>query len=131
MKYLIDTDITSYFLRGKYNLDQKFEIKGYKNLALSIITVSELKVLAYKNPQSAINLSNINSLSHLLNLLQPDEATWEIFSKIKADILSKGKKRGDFDILNAAIAKKNKLIIVTNNISHYEDLIGVENWIDG
>jgi len=129
MKYLIDTDVASYFLRGKFNLDEKFEQEKYENLALSIVTVAELKVLAYKNPNSVINLYSINSLSQFLTLLEPDEETWEIFSMVKSETLTKGRKRGDFDILNAAIAKRNKLVIVTNNISHYEDLVGVKNWI--
>jgi len=30
MKYLIDTDISSYYLRGRYNLFDVFEKKAYR-----------------------------------------------------------------------------------------------------
>lgn len=128
MKYLLDTDISSYFLRGRHNLDKIFEEKGFDNLTLSIITVAELKVLAHKNPQSVINLSKIHSFCQLLEVLQVDPDTWEIYSKMKADTLNRGKKRGDLDILNASLASQHNLIIVTNNVSHYNDLVQVENW---
>ena len=128
MKYLIDTDISSYFLRGRYNLTKIFEKKGFDNLTLSIVTVAELKVLAHKNPQSVINLSNIHSFSQLFEVLQVDPDTWEIYSMMKADTQSRGMKRGDLDVLNASLASQHNLIVVTNNVSHYQDLVQVENW---
>lgn len=130
MKYLIDTDISSFFLRGKHNLLEVFETKGFQNIKLSIITVAELEVLALRNPYSKINSSTINQLSQKLGVLDIDRETWRIFSQMKAQTLFIGKPRGDFDILIASIAKQHRLIVVTNNTSHYADLIDVENWID-
>jgi tRNA(fMet)-specific endonuclease VapC len=129
MKYLIDTDIASYYLRGKYNLISVFEKKDVQNIRLSRITVAELEVLAYKNPTSQINLSAINAFAQGLGILEVDNETWQIYSKIKAKTLKQGKKRGDIDILIASIAKQYDMTVVTNNISHYEDLAMVENWI--
>ena len=79
MKYLIDTDIASYYLRGKYNLDKIFKRKGITDLKLSVITVAQMEVLAYKNPQSKINLTTINNLANWLGVLDPDRQSpdWE------------------------------------------------------
>jgi len=129
MTYLIDTDIASYYLRGKYNLIDVFEKKGYQNSRLSRITVAELEVLAYRNPASRINISAIKSFSHHIGILDIDEETWRIFSVTKASILKHGMKRGDLDILNASVAIQYEMIVVTNNISHYENLVKVENWL--
>lgn len=129
MKYLLDTDICSYYLRGKYNLEKVFKRKGFQNLRLSVVTQAELKVLAYRNPNSTINLSRISSLSQSLGLLDIDQGTWEIYSKMKADTQTHGRIRGDLDILNASLAKEYSLIVITNNTSHYEDLVQLENWI--
>ena len=129
MKYLINTDIASYYLRGRYNLIDVFEKKGVDNIRLSRTTVAELEVLAYKNPQTRINLPAIHSFSISIGILEVDRQTWRIFSTVKADILKRGLNRGDLDILNASLAKQYNLIIVTNNISHYQDLVAVENWI--
>jgi predicted nucleic acid-binding protein len=64
-----------------------------------------------------------------MRILDLDRETWQIYSMTKADILTQGKKRGDLDILNASLAKRYGLIVVTNNTSHYDDLVQVENWI--
>jgi len=42
-KYLVDTNICIYFLKGLYNLDQKIESVGLENCFISEITVAELK----------------------------------------------------------------------------------------
>ena len=44
MKYLLDTDISVFYLRGKYNINQKLkEVIGYDNCFISEITLAELK----------------------------------------------------------------------------------------
>jgi len=131
MKYLIDTDIASYFLRGKYNLIKTFEKKDSSNLRLSIITIAQLEVLAYRNPYSKINLATIGNLVQRMGVLDIDRQTWKIFSQTKAETLKTGKTRGDLDILQASIAKQHDLIVVTHNTSHYQDIVGWEDWTTG
>jgi len=128
MKYLIDTDIASYYLRGKYNLVEVFENKGPLNLRFSVVTVAQMQVLAYKNPHSRINLSSIGNLARLLGILDIDRNTWEIFSKTKAESEKKGRPKGDLDILQASLAKQHSLIVITHNTNHYEDIIECEDW---
>ena len=128
MKYLVDTDISSYFLRGKNNLFEVFDEKGVENIRLSCISLAELEVLSRRNPESKINLSTIFSFSEKLGIVDVDRDTWRLFSTLKAEALNKGAQRGDFDILNASIAKQHGMIVVTNNVKHYEDLVPVENW---
>lgn len=129
MKYLIDTDISSYFLRGKYNLLNIFIQKGISEIRIPVVSVAELEVLSHKNPASKINFSSIAVLSQKLGILNVDNKTWKLFSKLKADTLKSGARRGDFDLLIASIALQYSLILVTNNVSHYKDLVAVENWI--
>ncbi len=128
MKYLIDTDIASYYLRGKYNLVEIFKIKGPLNIKLSVVTVAQMEVLAYKNPHSKINLASIGNLARLLGVVDVDRNTWEIFSRTKAELDKIGKPRGDLDILQASIAKQHDLIVITHNTNHYEDIIEYEDW---
>lgn len=130
MKYLIDTDILSYYLRGKYNLVDVFGNKGFQNIRTSRVTIAELEVLAYKNPKSKVNLSSIQLLSQVVRILEVDRETWRIFSMTKAEISSKGVTRGDIDILIASTAKQYKMILVTNNTKHYDGLVVAENWLE-
>lgn len=64
--YLLDTDICSYFLRGRYGLDAKFERAGIARLHVSRITIAELLVLAHKNPEGRINQEKIEELARTL-----------------------------------------------------------------
>ena len=43
MKYLLDTNICIYYMKGLYNLDDKIEQIGSKNCYISEITLAELK----------------------------------------------------------------------------------------
>ena len=43
MKYLLDTSIGVYFLRGKLNLDKTVKDVGLENCYISEITVAELR----------------------------------------------------------------------------------------
>jgi tRNA(fMet)-specific endonuclease VapC len=130
MKYLIDTDIASYYLRGKYNLNKIFETKKLTDLKLSVITVAQMEVVAYKNPHSKINLTTISDLANWLGVLDADRNTWEIYAKTKAEIEKRGKPKGDFDILQASIAKQHGLIVVTHNSKHYKDIVECEDWTE-
>lgn len=129
MKYLLDTDISSYYLRGKNDLITIFEKKSIENIRISRITVAELQVLAYRNPVSKINLTTINIFSERVGVLEVDIETWKLFSKLKAETLNRGMTKGDIDILIAALATQHSMIVVTNNTSHFEGLVTVENWI--
>ncbi len=42
-KYLLDTNICIFLLRGKYNVDKKMDEVGLENCYISEITVAELK----------------------------------------------------------------------------------------
>ncbi len=42
-KYLLDTNICIYFLKGQFNLHKKIEEIGEENCLLSEITIAELK----------------------------------------------------------------------------------------
>jgi predicted nucleic acid-binding protein len=128
MKYLIDTDIASYYLRGKHNLVEAFEKKGPSSVRLSIVTVAQMEVLAHKNPYSKVNLSNIWSLAQVVGILGVDRQTWRIFSVTKAETEKAGMPKGDLDILQASIAKQHGLIVVSHNTEHYKGIVACEDW---
>lgn len=128
MKYLIDTDIASYYLRGKDNLFDIFKSKGFSNIKLSIVTVAELEVLAHRNPSSRINFEAINGFAQVVEVLDVNQSAWKLFSATKASLLTEGRRRGDLDILQASLAITHGLVVITNNTRHYIDIVDSENW---
>jgi len=128
--YLLDTDICSYFLRGRYGLKEKFESISAGGLHVSRVTVAELLVLAHKNPGSRISTRAVAELATALVFIDIDDAAWAAFSVLKARLLQAGLPRGDFDILQASIALTRDLTLVTNNEDDYRPMgIRVENWV--
>jgi len=130
MKYLLDTDIASYFLRGKHDLESKFRLAGRTNLRLSIITVAQMLVLAHKGGSGAINFQRITKLADELGVVDVDRTTWESYAEIQARAEKKGEVRGELDTLQAALARQHNMIVVTHNKRHFQGLVDLTDWVD-
>jgi len=137
MRYLLDTDIASDYLRGKYNLQDKFIEKGIDTIRLSSVTLAEMRVVAHRTPASKLNFHSIREMARKYGVISPDEETWAVYSEIKADLhdrldrkeIEGEKKPGDLDILIASIAKQYNLVVVTANREHFENISDkFENW---
>jgi len=130
MPYLIDTDICSYYLKGR--LEEQFKKAGIGNIWVSRITVAELMVLAYHRNNRRF-ITDIDNIVSYFNFIDIDDSMWKLFSELKATILKGGKppgESGDFDILQACIAKVKGFTIVTNNETHFMPLdVPFENWV--
>ena len=129
MKYLLDTNICIYFLKGKYGLKEKFDNIGFDNLYVSEITVAELKYGAEKSNYPDKNRKGIQKLSSRFKLI-PIFNSLDVFAKEKARLKNEGKPIDDFDLLIGATAIANDMILVTNNEKHFDRLIKIEidNW---
>lgn len=129
MKYLLDTNICIYFLKGKYGLKDKFDEIGFDNLYISEITVAELKYGAEKSNYPEKNRQVIQKLSGQFKQI-PIFNSLDIFAKEKARLKKEGKPIDDFDLLIGATAIANDMILVTNNEKHFDRLMKIEidNW---
>jgi tRNA(fMet)-specific endonuclease VapC len=130
-KYLLDTDISVFYLRGKYNINQKLkEIIGYDNCFISEITLAELKYGAELSEKVEENLHSVNEFANKIGIL-PIFNSLDLYAKEKARLRKAGIIIDDFDLLIGCSAIKNGLILVTNNENHFERIknIKIENWI--
>ncbi|MGY6521658.1 MAG: PIN domain-containing protein [Mongoliitalea sp.] len=129
MKYLLDTNICIYFLKGRFNLVGKFDQIGFENLYISEITLAELKFGAEKSEFPAKNRDIINEFKNRIKLIPIFKAI-DIFAKEKARLRKIGRVVDDFDLLIGSSAIVNKMVLITNNEKHFIDLeeIVLENW---
>jgi len=131
-KYLLDTDISVFYLRGKYNINQKLkEIIGYDNCFISEITLAELKYGAELSEKVDENLNSVNEFASKIGIL-PIFNSLDLYAKEKARLKKAGNIIDDFDLLIGCSAIKNSMILVTNNENHFERIknIKIENWIN-
>lgn len=129
MQYLLDTNICIYFLKGRFNLVEKFEQIGFENLYISEITLAELKFGAEKSEFPTKNREIINEFSNRIKLIPIFKAI-DIFAKEKARLRKTGRVVDDFDLLIGSSAIVNNMVLITNNEKHFIDLEGIalENW---
>jgi len=127
----LDTDISVFYLRGKYNINKKLkEIIGYDNCFISEITLAELKYGAELSEKVEENLHFVNEFANKIGIL-PIFNSLDLYASEKARLRRTGNIIDDFDLLIGCSAIKNGLILVTNNENHFERIknIKIENWI--
>ncbi len=128
-KYLLDTNICIYFLKGQYELNRKIEEIGEENCYLSEITIAELKYGAENSIQKERNKKNNEEFYSKFKIL-PIFPVLDIYAQEKARLKTKGRVIDDFDLLLGATALYNNLTLVTRNVKDFANLneIIIEDW---
>lgn len=129
-KFLLDTNICIYLLKGLYHLDKKIDQVELVNCFLSEITVAELKFGAENSLDKEKNRKIVEEFISRFAII-PIFGALDIYAKEKARLRRNGIPLDDFDLLIGATALSNNLILVTRNVSDFErmDSIEIENWI--
>ena len=124
--YLLDTDVLIAFLRGKNTrIKQRMNSLLRRNIPvyMSIISLGELFLGAFKSDNTPKNLSLVNSLRERLILLELNEATMMLYGEIEAVLEKSGLMIGDFDVLIASTAINSDIILVSGNERHFKRII--------
>ena len=132
-KYLLDTNICIFLLRGKYNVDKKMDEVGLKNCYISEITVAELKYGAELGNRHGL-VRRMQSLDEFIASVRvlPISETLDLFAKEKARLRLAGTPADDnFDLLIGCTAIVYDLVMVTENLQYFKNFSGIrlENWI--
>jgi tRNA(fMet)-specific endonuclease VapC len=129
-KYLIDTDISIFFLKGRQNIANHFAKVGVNNCFISQLTVAELNYGAEYSDNPAKHHQKNKDYFRFIQILPIDTAT-DFFGKEKARLRRQGLLIPDFDLMIGASAVVNNYIMVTNNEAHLSriDGIQIENWM--
>lgn len=130
-KYLLDTNICIYYMKGLYDLDNKLKQIGIENCNISEITIAELK-FGIENSSSSKKEENRKIIQSFINSINvtPLVLCLDIYAKEKARLRKQGIVIDEFDLLIGASAISNNFTLVTRNIKHFEKLDGIviENW---
>ncbi len=131
-KYLLDTNICIYFLKGRFDLDKKIEKAEIENCFISEITVAELKFGVANSDNKIENKRAIDAFVGKFTVL-PIFNALDIYAEEKARLRKAGLLIDDFDLLIGATAIANRLTLATRNVADFGRLQGIEieNWVDG
>jgi predicted nucleic acid-binding protein len=128
--YLLDTDIVIYSLKGHSAVKKKLERNLHAALKISIVTLMELYYGAYKSQKVTSNIGKIKRIEDAVEIIALGRESAEILAMLKADLEKAGTPLDDFDLILAACALAHDLVLVTNNVKHFQRIQGLkfENW---
>lgn len=130
-RYLLDTNICIYI--AKHNppvVRERFVLHAASELAMSVITLGELRFGAEKSQARERALTAISQLEASIEVMPLSESAGEHYGQIRADLQRKGQSIGNNDLWLAAHARAEGWILVTNNEREFIRIEGlqVENW---
>jgi tRNA(fMet)-specific endonuclease VapC len=128
-QYLLDTNICIYYIKGSYNLKEKFQQIGPENCFISEITLAELK---YGVANSQREQKNQQALNDFLSGIQviPIFKALDTYASEKTRLRQEGNLIDDFDLLIGSTAVTFDMIMITNNTKHFSRITGIqlEDW---
>jgi tRNA(fMet)-specific endonuclease VapC len=128
--YLLDTDTMIYNLKGHASVKSNLEKHINDSIRITSITLMELYYGAYKSKKVAANLAKVRTIEKSMDVVTPGPESTETFGMLKAQLERQGAPLSDLDLIIAACALTHNLILVTNNLKHFNRIPGLklENW---
>ena len=128
-KYLIDTNIAIFYMKGKFDLEAKFDSIQTENCFISEITLAELKFGVEKSEKPEKNNKVLENFLTGVQIL-PIFHSLDLYAKEKARLQKAGNLIDDFDLLIGVTSITHKLTMVTNNTNHFKRIRGIklEDW---
>ncbi|MCA1755281.1 MAG: type II toxin-antitoxin system VapC family toxin [Spirochaeta sp.] len=129
--YLIDTDIVIYSLKNDEQVKARFRETNMLRKSISVITYGELVYGARKSQYPEKNLATVSRVADIFPILGVSRSTMDVFGSLKASLEQAGTPIDDMDMMIAATALLENLILVTNNLKHFQRIDGlqIENWV--
>ncbi|MFH1322420.1 MAG: type II toxin-antitoxin system VapC family toxin [Methanobacteriota archaeon] len=133
MNYTIDTNIITALMKNDEGVKRKLQEMVFygKEVFINGISYYEIKRgLLAANATKQLNIFD-EICKKLGILLLDNQGIFDIASEIYADLKQRGELITDADILIAAIALTQNLILVSDNTKHFQRIrdITLENWL--
>jgi tRNA(fMet)-specific endonuclease VapC len=109
---------------------QKFGKQTIGDIGISSITVSELQYGVSKSRFKKENLKRLEEFLTPFQVLSYDQHASKHYGEIRSELEAKGLIIGPLDLLIAAHALSEQLVLVTNNEKEFNRIpsLKIENW---
>ena len=131
MKYLIDTNICIYIINKRPTaVIKKFKQFELGEIGISTITVSELQDGVAKSTYRKKNEVRLEEFLAPLEILTYDQTAARVYGDIRFQLEKRGRPIGPLDLLIAAHAISQNLVLITNNDKDFKRIekLKIENW---
>jgi tRNA(fMet)-specific endonuclease VapC len=128
--YMLDTNVISAAIRGESKIDQRLEQLDTSQWCISAVTHSELRFGLALKPNATKLAKCVEGFLQLANTAPWYHLVADIHGQLRAQLRQVGTPIGHFDEMIAAHAMALGVILVTDNVRHFQLVPGlaIENW---
>ena len=134
MRYMLDTDISSYIIRGGYGAVEQHLVKtAPSDLCISAITRAELLCGLKALSKNHRLHQAVHRFLTIITVLAWGADAADLYAEIKHGLRTGGTPIGEMDMLIAAHAIAADATLVTNNTRHYKRIklpLILANWME-
>jgi tRNA(fMet)-specific endonuclease VapC len=136
---LLDTDTLSYVLSSGHDnvkLNARQYLRVFRRYTISTVTVAEI-IRGLEKIQNHAALAKFEADCHEFEVLPIDTSVATLAGQIMGHLDRKGQPIGFQDCLIASTGIVHGLVVVTNNLRHYQRIVDegfsleIENWRTG
>ncbi len=131
MKYLLDTNTCIRYMNGRsQSVTDKLNALNEGDAVVCSVVKAELFFGALRSQNPIKTMAGQRQFLSLFISLPFDDTAAERYGQIRADLTIKGTPIGGNDLLIAAIALANDLILITHNTNEFKRIVGlkIEDW---
>jgi tRNA(fMet)-specific endonuclease VapC len=133
MLHMLDTDTTSYLIKGKSPaIEAKLAELVPSDVCISVMTRAELQYGLKRLPADHRLHLAVRQFLKIIRVLPWDSEAADWYAEIRHQLVSTGQPIGDLDMMIAAHALSAAAVLVTNNHRHYERIkapLLLTNWV--
>ncbi|HEX9158932.1 MAG TPA: PIN domain-containing protein [Rhizomicrobium sp.] len=131
MKYLLDTNVLSDFVRGEHSVRERIKRQSPSALAISVVTELEVEYGLARAPQLRKHVAAaMRALINATTVVPFEREDARVAAPLRASLAASGISIGAYDLLLAASALRRDLVLVTHNVREFARVggLGLEDW---
>jgi len=131
MKYMLDTNVCIDYMRGTdQGIKNRLLACKEDELCISSITLSELLYGVNRSSEPVKNRNALYKLLVKIEVIDYGTEASEFYGIIRNELVRRGMVIGALDMLIAAHAMSNKLVLITHNTAEFGRISGleIEDW---
>lgn len=130
MRYVLDTNTLIYFFKGMGDVSKHMLAQSPSELAIPTVVLFELEVGIAKSTSPRKRKSQLQEIAALVNVLPFGIAESRSAAQIRVKLEKEGLPIGPYDVLIAATALANNMILVTHNQKEFGRIesLRIDDW---
>jgi tRNA(fMet)-specific endonuclease VapC len=130
VRYLLDTNTASYVIKGNFPRVRERLLKvPMAEVGISAVTEAELRFGVARKPEAVRLKTAVEEFLLRVEVLPWDSAAAEQYAEVRADLERTGKPMGNLDLMIAAQALADQVVLVTHDhVFRRIKRLKIEDW---